>query len=167
MTDTQGWSYFLLTIVVALILSVAPMPFDVPAWFKNLKPDWIVLCWFFWIVFQHERCSLIMAFIVGLILDVLYDEPLGINSLLLLALVFAGRLSLRFIQASVGLRSSIAVLILCFLVTATKSLFLLVTLDVDVPINSVLMPPIATLLWWILLIPLLNSEHSQFRDSVQ
>ncbi|MCY4130284.1 MAG: rod shape-determining protein MreD [Gammaproteobacteria bacterium] len=167
MTDTQAWSYFLLTVVAALILTVAPMPFDVPDWIRNLKPDWIFLCWFFWIVFQHERCSLIMAFVVGLILDVLYDEPLGINSLLLLALVFAGRLSLRFIQASVGLRSSIAVLILCFLVTATKSLFLAVTLDVDVPVSSVVMPPIATLLWWVLLIPLLNSEHSQFRDSVQ
>ncbi|MCY4094863.1 MAG: rod shape-determining protein MreD [Gammaproteobacteria bacterium] len=167
MTDTQGWSYFLLTIVVASILSVAPMPFDVPDWIRNLKPDWIVLCWFFWIAFQHERCSLIMAFVVGLILDVLYDEPLGINSLLLLALVFAGRFSLRFIQSSVGLRSSIAVLILCFLVTATKSLFLLVTLDVDIHLSSVVMPPIATLLWWVLLIPLLNSEHSQFRDAVQ
>ena len=167
MTDTQAWSYFLLTVIAALILTVAPMPFDVPNWIGNLKPDWIVLCWFFWIVFQHERCSLIMAFVVGLILDVLYDEPLGINSLLLLALVFAGRLSLRFIQASVGLRSSITVLILCFLVTATKSLFLLVTLDVNAPIISVVMPPIATLLWWVLLIPLLNSEHSQFRDSVQ
>ena len=167
MTDTQGWSYFLLTIIVALILSVAPMPFDVPDWIRNLKPDWIVLSWFFWIAFQHERCSLIMAFIVGLILDVLYDEPLGINSLLLLALVFAGRFSLRFIQSSVGLRSCIAVLILCFLVTATKSLFLLVTLDVDILISSVVMPPIATLIWWVLLIPLLNSEHSQFRDAVQ
>ena len=167
MTDTQAWSYFLLTIILALILAVAPMPFDVPDWLRNLKPDWIVLCWLFWIVFQHERCSLIMAFVVGLILDVLYDEPLGINSLLLLALVFAGRLSLRFIQSSVGLRSSITVLILCFLVTVTKSLFLLATLDVDVQVINVVMPPISTLLWWVLLIPLLNSEHSQFRDSVQ
>ncbi len=167
MTDTQAWSYFLLTTVLALILTIAPMPFDVPEWLRNLKPDWIVLCWFFWVTFQHERCSLIMAFVVGLILDVLYDEPLGINSLLLLALVFAGRLSLRFIQSSVGLRSSITVFILCFFVTATKSLFLLATLDVDIQVSSVVMPPIATLIWWVLLIPILMSEHSQFRDSVQ
>lgn len=167
MTDTQVWSYFLLTIFLALILTVAPMPFDVPEWIRSLKPDWIILCWFFWIVFQHERCSLIMAFVVGLILDVLYDEPLGLNSLLLLALVFAGRVSLRFIQSSVGPRSSITVLVLCFFVTTIKSLFLLATLDVDIQLKNVVMPPIATLLWWVLLIPIFNSEHSQFRDSVQ
>jgi len=166
-TDTQAWSYFVLTVVLALILTVAPMPFDVPDWLRNLKPDWIVLTWFFWIAFQHERCSLILAFVIGLILDVLFDEPLGLNSLLLLVLVFAGRVSLRFMQSSVGIRSSISVLVLCFLVTVTKSLFLLVTLDVDFRLGNVLMPPLATLLWWVLLIPLLNSEHSQFRDSVQ
>ena len=167
MSDAQSISYFFLTIALAVLLAVTPMPFELPDWLSNLKPNWIVLGWFFWIVFQHERCSLILAFFVGIVLDVLFDEPLGINSLLLLVLIYLGRLSLRFIEGSIGLRSSLAILLLCFLVTGAKSAFLLVAMDVSITAESLIMPPLATLLWWILFIPLLNSEHSQFRDSAQ
>ncbi len=167
MSDASSWSYFILTVALSLVLTIAPMPFDVPDWLRNLKPDWIALGWFFWITFQHERCSLIVAFIVGLFLDVLFNEPLGLNSLLLLALIYASRHALQFIQQSVGLRSSIVLLIVCFFVTTVKSLFLFVTLDVHLQLTHLLMPPLATLLWWQLFVPLLRTEHAQFRDSVQ
>ena len=149
-----------------MILSIAPMPFEVPNWLSNLKPDWIVLGWFFWIVFQSERCSLVLAFIIGLFLDVLLDEPFGLNSLLLIFLVFIGRLSLGFLSPNIGVRSSLVLLILCFLVTTTKSIVLFVTLDVAIQLGSLITPSLVTLIWWLLLVPLLSTEHSQFNDDV-
>lgn len=166
MSDLRGWALFICSMFVALVLSVAPLPFDAPNWLKNLRPDWLVLIWFFWIVFQHERCSLIVAFGVGLLLDVLFGDPLGLNSLLLVSLIYVGRYALRWIEPSVGLRSSIALVILCFLVTAIKSLVQFITLDVQIQLGYILLPVLATFLCWIPFIPALNSKHSQFRAGV-
>ena len=143
------------------------MPLDVPSWLSNLRPDWVVLGWFFWIVYQSERCSLILAFIVGLLVDVLFSDPLGLNSLLLLFLTYAGHHSLRLVRLNIGLRSSVILLILCFLVTVAKSLVLLISLDVEIQFSNLVVPPLATALWWLLFLPFLGSERSQFsRDTL-
>lgn len=167
MSDVRAWSFFFASILLALLLSVATLPFDAPTWLKSLRPDWLVLTWFFWIVFQYERCSLLVAFAFGLLVDVLLDDNLGMNSLLLVSLIYGGGYGLRWIEGSVGLRSSIVLVILCFLVTATKSFLQFFTLDVQFEFSDLLMPPIATLLCWIPLIPAVLSEHSQFRDEAR
>ena len=161
------WLLFGCSLAIGLLFSVAPLPVPAPDWFAYLRPDWLLLVWFFWVVVRVQQCSLVLAFVLGLCTDVLLSQPLGLNALLLTSLTFIGAQALRYIQYRIKLNATVTLVILCFLFTLVESLVLFLAYDVEIEVINTLIPPLVTLAFWIPLIPLLTSRISQFNEEFE
>lgn len=73
-----------LTIVLALILALVPLP-DAVAPFR---PDWVVLTMMYWAMMLPRTWSVGSAWIVGLLLDVAQGTILGQHALALCLVIF-------------------------------------------------------------------------------
>lgn len=95
MNPTRGGWLILLTLFVAMILSVVHLPQDWAAWLGWLRPNWMLLVLFFWVMELPHRLGLIAAWCLGVLMDGLLGEPLGLNGLLLAAFTY---LTWRFFE---------------------------------------------------------------------
>lgn len=106
--------------IIALVMEIAPWPVG----FQSFKPAWIVLVFTYWVLSIPHKVSIGWAFIIGIIWDMVLGSTLGVHalvmsmfayvitaghlilrnmslwmqSLLIVALVFAIRLSIFFIE---------------------------------------------------------------------
>jgi len=78
-----GW-LIMLTLLLALLLSVAPMP----AFMDIGRPLWLALFLSFWVLSVPHRLGLTTAWLFGLAEDVLYGSLLGQNALVLMLTTF-------------------------------------------------------------------------------
>jgi len=74
----------IVTIIVALMLMVAPMP----DWAEAFRPDWIALVLIYWAMMLPRTWSVGSAWVTGLILDVAQGTILGQHALALCLIVF-------------------------------------------------------------------------------
>jgi len=73
-----------LTIMVAVLLSLLPLPdFLLP-----FKPYWVALVVIYWSLETHDMISLGLAFLIGLVVDVLSGSLMGLHALSLVVMVF-------------------------------------------------------------------------------
>lgn len=79
----------ILSLLLALVLSVLPLPQVVEAF----RPDWVAIVLLYWSLIAPDRFGLITALVMGLVLDTLTGSLLGQHSLALLVIVY---LSQRF-----------------------------------------------------------------------
>ena len=81
-----------LTLAGAFVLTAFRIPMDWPDWLGWLRPSWVPLAIFFWALAAPQRIGPFAAWIIGLFLDVLHADPLGLNALVLaLTTHFASR----------------------------------------------------------------------------
>lgn len=85
-----GWT-ITVTVIFALMLAIIPMP----EWADNLRPEWVVMAVLYWSIALPERVGLGIAWLVGLILDVLTGTLLGQRAL---ALTIVTYIAIRFHQ---------------------------------------------------------------------
>ncbi len=90
---SQGTWVIVLSFAVAFLLAVFPLPVDL----RWARPEWVTLVLIYWAIALPQRVGILVAFIVGLLLDVLEGSVLGQNALSLsvvtyLALVLYQRL---------------------------------------------------------------------------
>lgn len=73
--DDHAHSFWviLLTLFVALALSVYPLPI----WLRWFRPDWMVIVICFWVLFMPHRVGVGWAWIAGLLMDILHGTHLG------------------------------------------------------------------------------------------
>ncbi len=95
MNPTRGGWAILATLFFAMVLSVVHLPENWWDWLGWLRPNWMLLVLFFWAMELPHRIGLIAAWIVGLLLDGLLGEPLGLNGFLLAACTY---LTWRFFE---------------------------------------------------------------------
>jgi rod shape-determining protein MreD len=88
MNPTRGGWVILLSLAVAMLLMVVHLPTEQPAWLGWLRPSWPTLVVFYWVMALPHRFGMISAWITGLLLDVLYADPLGVNGFCLAALTY-------------------------------------------------------------------------------
>ena len=69
----------ILCIVVALMLTIAPLP----SWASDFRPDWVALTLIYWAMTLPRTYSIGSAWIVGIILDVAQGTLLGQHALAL------------------------------------------------------------------------------------
>lgn len=82
----------LVTLLIAVILTIIPLNETLAIW----RPEWIALTLIHWALVIHDRSSLFLAFIIGLIIDTLYGSILGQHALgYTLITYLAVRLGLR------------------------------------------------------------------------
>lgn len=78
----------LVSMLLAVILSIIPLPEGLQMW----RPEWVALALIHWAIVLGHRVGLWMAFIIGLLVDVLNNSLLGQHAL---ELVLVGYLSIR------------------------------------------------------------------------
>lgn len=149
-----------LSIVVALMLQIMPMPI----FFDAFRPDWVYLVIAYWSLALPNRVSIGVAFFNGLILDVLLGTTLGVHSLALsvVTFIFASNY-LRLRNYSVWQQAIIVGLLGAFY---HSIVFWLLRILTDLNFNFEFLWPVATsmVLWpWIFL--LLRKVRRQFRVS--
>lgn len=79
MIRLNNWFIIPVTFIVALVLTLLPMP----EWAIWLRPAWVLLVVIFWNVALPDYVSVGTAWFVGIILDVLYNSALGEHALAL------------------------------------------------------------------------------------
>ncbi len=90
MNPTQGGWLILLTVGAAMVLAVGHLPQSWPAWLVWLRPAWVVMVIFYWVMALPHRIGLIAAWVIGALVDVLEAEPLGLNALVLAVITYVG-----------------------------------------------------------------------------
>lgn len=77
MLSVISYPVFALSLVLALALSIAPLPMD---WFEY-RPEWLGLVVFYWTFRAPAQVGILLAWLFGLLLDVLEATPLGVNAM--------------------------------------------------------------------------------------
>ncbi len=91
MTGRARFWPVLLALLIALSLEVAPLPAALEAW----RPPWVALTVIYWAMLQPGRYGVGIAWLVGIVLDVLKGSILGQHALMLAVAAF---LTIRFCQ---------------------------------------------------------------------
>jgi rod shape-determining protein MreD len=73
----QGGFVILITFIVALTLMMMPLP----EWAEAARPQWLVMAVIYWCIALPDRIGVIIAWIMGLVLDVATGSLLGQNAL--------------------------------------------------------------------------------------
>lgn len=77
-------SIIYVTILVALVLQIIPMPTEVDAY----RPDWLLIILCYWGMALPHRVSVGVAATCGIILDLLFGTSLGVHSIALAIPIF-------------------------------------------------------------------------------
>ncbi|GGC57679.1 rod shape-determining protein MreD [Marinobacter halophilus] len=77
MLSVISYPLFFVTVVLALVLSISLFPVG---WFE-FRPEWLGLVVFYWTFRAPAQFGILMAWCLGLLLDVLESAPLGTNAL--------------------------------------------------------------------------------------
>ena len=83
-----------LTILLAIFLTATYQSIALavdPFWLMLLPNDWVILVVFFWAMVRPDGMSFVFLWFLGLLLDVLYQHPLGVNGLFLASLAYVGQ----------------------------------------------------------------------------
>jgi len=146
------------TVIIALMLQITPMPTSVDPY----RPDWVFLVLAYWALALPTRVSVGIAFINGLILDILLGTTLGVHSLAMCLVIFilsANYQRLRnysvWQQAIiVGLLSALYHLIIFWLLHLLTDIYFLF---------DYLKPVLATTFFWLWVFYVLRKLRRQFR----
>jgi rod shape-determining protein MreD len=76
------------TFLVAMILAVMPMPEIFPVEIGYLRPEWVVLVLVYWVIALPHRVGIVIAWILGLLLDVLLGSLLGQHAISLVVVAY-------------------------------------------------------------------------------
>lgn len=77
MLSVISYPVFILSVIIALVLSSSLFPVD---WFEY-RPEWLGLVVFYWTFRAPAQFGILLAWCLGLLLDVLEATPLGVNAL--------------------------------------------------------------------------------------
>ena len=83
-TSRESYSLIFLTILAAVLFSLIPLP----GVLAPFKPYWVALVVIYWSLETQDITSLGMAFLVGLVLDILSGSLMGLHALSLVIMVF-------------------------------------------------------------------------------
>lgn len=79
----NGW-IIALTLLAALWLSILPLP----EWARWARPEWVALVLIYWVIALPQRIGVGMAWLTGLVLDLVEGTPVGQNALALAVIAY-------------------------------------------------------------------------------
>ena len=80
----RSFSLIAVTILLALVLSIIPLPIDAKAY----RPDWLLIVLLYWSLALPHRVNVGVAWLSGLILDVLLGSVLGLHAMVMALTVY-------------------------------------------------------------------------------
>ena len=95
--------------IVAALLAIIPLP----EWAIYYRPEWVALVLVFWIINQPERVGIGVAWVMGVMVDVLTGTLFGLHALGLALVAFLSlRLRLRLRVFSLSRQASVLLVII-------------------------------------------------------
>jgi rod shape-determining protein MreD len=85
------------SIVVALVLSVVPLPFEWRWW----RPEFVALVVIYWATYSPQYFGVFSAWVSGVVLDIVELSPLGYHSLGLIVVAYISHLVYQRIRSYV------------------------------------------------------------------
>ncbi len=141
-----GWVIGL-SLLVAMILGVFHLPEGAPSWLGLLRPNWLLLVLFFWAIELPHRVGLIAVWFLGLFVDVLYAQPLGLNGFVLAGVTYV---AWRFFER-LRMYSVLQQAMLVFVLALTSELLRVFAIGLGSERAwgwSILFSPLVTMLLW-------------------
>ena len=112
------WATILLFFIAALVMELAPWPVG----FQAFKPSWLILVLTYWALAIPNKVSIGMAFLLGVIWDLVLGSTLGIHALVLsIAFYFIAKNYLVLRNLSLWLQS---LLVIIFVFAIRVAIFL-------------------------------------------
>lgn len=148
----------IISVIVALLLSILPLP----TWLIWLQPQWVALVVIFWAMNLPYRFGVGYAWIIGLMLDVVYGSLLGAHGLVFVIITYVVvKIHARLQLFSNGQRT-IAVF---FLILAYQLLWYLIQgLLGHLPLTwRYWVPPITSAIVWPWIYYILRSYQFRYR----
>ena len=162
MNPTRGGWLILLTVAAAMILAVVHLPETWPQWLGWLRPAWVAMVVFYWVMELPHRIGLIAAWLLGALVDVLQADPLGLNGVILAAITYvAWRFYERLRMYSIVQQCGV-VFVLVLGAELTRAVVLGLTEDRGLS-WGVFGPPAVSLLLWPFVALALGRLRLQFR----
>ena len=147
-----------LSIIIALVLQIMPMPLNV----DQFRPDWVLLVLSYWALAVPTRVSVGVAFLNGLILDILMGTSLGVHSFALCITIFVLSANYQRLRNYSLWQQSVIIGILAALYHLV--MFWLEHLQTDVKfLFTFLWPVVTTMLIWPWIFALLRKVRRQLR----
>lgn len=87
----QGGWIITATFVIALMLTILPLP----EWGQTIRPAWMAMTLIYWCIALPDRIGVVIAWCIGLVLDVASGALLGQNAI---AFAFIAFLSIKLHQ---------------------------------------------------------------------
>jgi rod shape-determining protein MreD len=104
----HGTWFILLTIVIASLLGIMPLP----RWLEIWRPEWIALVLVYWVIALPHRVGLFTAWIVGFFVDVLEGSLLGLNAITLTLIAYVALSLYQRLRMFTPLQQSTTILML-------------------------------------------------------
>jgi rod shape-determining protein MreD len=83
-TSRESRALIFLTILAAILFTLIPLPWVL----EPFKPYWVALVVIYWSLETQDTISLGLAFLIGLVLDILSGSLMGLHALSLVIMVF-------------------------------------------------------------------------------
>ncbi|MCW8996103.1 MAG: rod shape-determining protein MreD [Psychromonas sp.] len=119
MSLLRNYSIIYSSFLGGLICAIFPLPLILNAF----RPDWMLLIIFYWVLALPHRVSIVHAFVLGLLLDLLLGSILGMNALIFSVLAYVISINYQRIRHFTLVQTTLLVGVFVFL--SKISLYLL------------------------------------------
>ena len=131
---------------LAMLTEVLQGPSDWPIWLGWFRPHFTVMVVLLWATYYSGTTNFILIWVLGLLLDVLYDSLLGVNACLLVLIAFlAWKFYERFVSYSY-FQQIVLVFLGCFFYRLILCSILLDDL-VNILMDALISSSVSSLLW--------------------
>ncbi len=157
-SNRESRSLIFLTLMAAVLLSLLPLPEAL----MPFKPYWLAMVLIYWTLETRDMISLGLAFLVGLILDVMSGSLMGLHALSLVIMVFLVRRfrsRLRFYPPWQQALSVLALLVNDRIIL----IWIIVLLGEPLPTWQYWLPPLVGMALWPWLFLFLDRIRSRMR----
>lgn len=154
----SSWWFIGITILIALILSIMPLPLEI----KAFRPNWLALVLIYWTLALPHKVNIGTAWILGFILDILLGTVLGVHALAMALVIFVTASNFQKLRNfSIWQQSAIlfVFLILYHFVIFWANKFLI---QVEFSVEY-LYPALTSSVFWLWLFPVLRGYRRRFR----
>lgn len=155
---SSPWWFINITILIALVLSIMPLPIELrPFW-----PNWAALIVIYWAMALPHRVNIGTAWIVGFLLDILLGTILGVHALALAIVTFVVSSNFQKLRNFSVWQQSFLIgvfLVLYHIIVFWVNRFL-ISLNFSI---EYIMPALSGAVLWLWLFPLLRSFRRRFK----
>lgn len=141
-----GWA-ILVSLIVALIFAVMHLPEWWPQWLGWLRPNWVLLTIFFWVLAVPQRFGLVAAWLLGVVVDVLHGEPLGLNGALFAVFTYITWSIYERLRMFGALQQAILLFFMVLLAEGARMIGLMLLIERDAQFGFAVTALVSAVMW--------------------